>query len=99
MRKTLYPEHYPDFNVVGNDTLRGHSEHCIDVLRQTSMCTPDTTPLVWQWSEGFGKYMAAWDVTHQCVNYDKFHKWVASRALQEYKSSIWIEGNPVWGKA
>ena len=95
---TLYPEYYPDYNITGNHSVLGHAAHCIDLLRQTSMCTPDTTPLVWQWDRGVNKYIAAWDVTHSCVDYSMFHKWVESRALQEYNGSIWVEGNPIHSK-
>ncbi len=95
---TLYPEYYPDYNIAGNHSVLGHAAHCIDLLRQTNMCTPDTTPLVWQWDRGVNKYIAAWDVTHSCVDYNMFHRWVESRALQEYNGSIWVEGNPVHSK-
>ncbi|KJA19485.1 hypothetical protein HYPSUDRAFT_890064 [Hypholoma sublateritium FD-334 SS-4] len=40
----------------------------IRTLRQTSMYMPDTTPLV-QWDRGLNKRIAAWYLTHSCVDY------------------------------
>ena len=81
-----------------NKTVHEHSEHCIDMLRQTHMCMPDTTPGVWQWDKGSKQAMITWDVTHTCLKYDKIHDWAASRALETYDGTIWVEGNPVHGK-
>jgi hypothetical protein len=94
MRKAMWPEYYPEFDL-RNTTIFEHQEHCIDMLRQSHMCTPDTTAAIWQWHTFDQESIATWDIQHTCVDYTKIQKWALNRALYEYDTRVYVEGNPV----
>ncbi|KAF5322860.1 hypothetical protein D9619_001247 [Psilocybe cf. subviscida] len=44
IRKSMWPEYYPHFDIHRNEHMFSHQMHCIDLLRQVHMCNPDLTP-------------------------------------------------------
>lgn len=91
----MWPKYYPDFDL-RNRARFEHQEHCIDILRQALMCSPDTTAAVWQWHEHEQQSMATWDTLHTCVDFTKIQEWAFSRALSEYNESIFVPGSPIY---
>ncbi|KAJ9200322.1 hypothetical protein DTO164E3_3029 [Paecilomyces variotii] len=84
IKQFLYHEHfYPDLDPTGGqfEYLRSHADHCLDFLRQGSMCHADYSMYTVYWGE------RRQDIpTHhvpkvqKCVNWDKLHKWMLDRA-------------------
>ncbi|GJJ13520.1 hypothetical protein Clacol_007774 [Clathrus columnatus] len=76
-------------------SVRVQVEHCLDMLRQAIMCSPDTAPVVWQWSESLAQNVMTWDVAHTCVKFDKLQEWARERVVHQFDAYARIEGNPV----
>ncbi|KAF2229935.1 hypothetical protein EV356DRAFT_510022 [Viridothelium virens] len=84
IKKFLYCEHFfPDLDPSSGDFnyLQEHSDHCLDFLRQSSMCHLDYSMYTVYWGE------RRQDIpTHnlpglqKCVNWDKLHKWMLDRS-------------------
>ena len=75
----MSPEYYkadtpgPD----GEDELFGfhHLNHCVDAIRQSLMCNPDITPLVWQWSDEAQRQIPRANVLHTCRDFSHIQSW------------------------
>jgi hypothetical protein len=59
----------------GKDMNIVHVDHCIDGLRQSTMCNADITPNVFQWSEKVQEVRARATVVHECRNFEKIKQW------------------------
>ncbi|KAE9391701.1 hypothetical protein BT96DRAFT_888515 [Gymnopus androsaceus JB14] len=70
----LHPLDYPTFAEDSNVTM-SHARHCIGSLRQSIMCTADTTPVVFQWSDRAGGALSRTDVNHVCRDFDRIVEW------------------------
>lgn len=90
----MYPDHYPERDVQ-NATIRAHMEHCIDMLRQRTMCYPDRNPVVYQWSEKAQQSIPTFNVVHRCAKFEKIQEWAAARTIESYNDTVWVEGNPL----
>ncbi|RDW68187.1 hypothetical protein BP6252_09583 [Coleophoma cylindrospora] len=55
LRKFIHLDYYketePDW--YSQPYLRGHADHCVDMLREALMCHGDTTLIVYHWIEGY----------------------------------------------
>jgi hypothetical protein len=69
IRQTLRPDYY---NVTRG---LGHSDHCIDSIRQSLMCSADVTPIVWAWDEKSHRSSHRTDTLHSCRNFEKIQEW------------------------
>jgi len=54
----------------GRDTSIMHLDHCIDGLRQSTLCTSDITPNVFQWSDKRNAVAARATVVHECRDFE-----------------------------
>ena len=73
IRQRLYASHY---NTTYDDSLIGY---CLSGLRQSVMCSADTSVVVWQWSDAYDQAMERTDILHSCKNFTKIQDWVSSR--------------------
>jgi len=73
IRQSLYGSHY---NITFNDSI---IRYCLSGLRQSVMCSADTSVIVWQWSDAHNKAMERTDILHSCKNFTKIQEWVRSR--------------------
>ncbi|CZS88194.1 hypothetical protein WAI453_000614 [Rhynchosporium graminicola] len=81
----MYQEHYwPDLDDNMREMNRLHNEHCIDFLRQASMCHGDIGLLTFEWNER-SRIPVAKATTHQCVNWEKLNDWTKSRTVDMMK--------------
>ncbi|KAI1003967.1 hypothetical protein K3495_g4243 [Podosphaera aphanis] len=64
--------------------VRHHVSHCLDIIRQQLMCTPDTGLLgqVW-WDRNAPKAFVDFNTEHKCRNYEAIRKWAEIRQLPE----------------
>ncbi|KAI1809102.1 hypothetical protein GGS20DRAFT_369052 [Poronia punctata] len=84
IKQFIYREYfYPDLSKDKDhfDYVQAHADHCLDFLRQDMLCHVDYTLYTLYWGE------RRQDIpTHQipkyrkCVNWDKLHLWMQSRA-------------------
>jgi hypothetical protein len=73
IRQTLYGSHY---NITFDDsTIR----YCLSGLRQSVMCSADTSVIVWQWSDAYNRAMERTDIPHSCKDFTKIQEWVRNR--------------------
>ncbi|KAF7372819.1 hypothetical protein MSAN_00487900 [Mycena sanguinolenta] len=77
LRKQLYPR-YNESHV--NDV---HVRHCIGAIRQALMCSADTTPVIWQWSEKLQEAEQRDDVVHVCRDYHRIRDWASERTVPD----------------
>ena len=89
IRKALSPDYYPPMthghghghhnNSGGEDQdhLLGfkHTDHCIDALRQSIMCSADISPYVWRPDNATGKLRPDNRVVHTCRNFERIWEW------------------------
>lgn len=52
-----------------DDDKADHMAHCFDYLRQSILCSADTT------LEGYSDLGGGFGVTHQCKDYDEVLEW------------------------
>jgi len=94
LRKSLYPEEYPemvDYNQDGSinhNTLAAlHMDHCLDALRQSTMCEADITPVIFVhnfFGRGvFPKLVA----THTCRDFDAIVDWAKDHEVKDYQAN------------
>lgn len=57
-----------------------HVRHCIDLLRQTLMCHPDTTVEV---ADPETDGVAGFGVTHVCRSYEELRKWTVQHQVEK----------------
>ena len=64
--------------------VRHHVSHCLDIIRQQLMCTPDTGLLgqVW-WDVDHPKSFVDFNTEHMCKNFDTIRQWAEERQLPE----------------
>ena len=70
---------------INNSTVvRYHVSHCLDIVRQQLMCTPDTGLLgqVW-WDPEAPKAFVDFNTEHKCKNYDAIREWARVRQLPD----------------
>lgn len=72
------------------------TDHCLEAIRLSAMCTPDLTPhsLYWEHIES-PKVAARPDVPRDCVNWDMLGSWMEARA---YTLADLVKANARQGK-
>ncbi|KAF8808533.1 hypothetical protein BYT27DRAFT_6548441 [Phlegmacium glaucopus] len=73
IRQTLYASHYN--NTFDDSVIR----YCLSGLRQSFMCSADTSVIVWQWSDVQQQAVERTDVPHSCRDFTRIQDWVRSR--------------------
>jgi len=81
LRKRFHPEYYPP--PAPEDAIaHQHGDHCVDILRQSMMCTVDINPMVWQWDERKNMTLPKLDALHECRNWDDVLNWSVVHRLK-----------------
>lgn len=65
-----------------SDELAHHSAHCFDYLRQSIMCSADTT------LEGVSEAGPGWGGKHQCTDYEKLLEWANERTAVKWRGNL-----------
>ncbi|KAH8723663.1 hypothetical protein GQ44DRAFT_728511 [Phaeosphaeriaceae sp. PMI808] len=87
LRMSTYPEYYP--KLWWSDTndkperVRGHLDHCIEILRMNLMCLSDVNVFTFHPKEGKEGYWPDYESHHVCRNFDKIKKWANDNAMPE----------------
>ncbi|MCJ1412198.1 hypothetical protein MMC19_006291 [Ptychographa xylographoides] len=65
--------------------LRGHTEHCLDVLRQNVQCQADITVIPLNWGTKQPLPLGSDIGHHECANWDKLDNWMKDRSINPMK--------------
>ncbi|KAF7344863.1 hypothetical protein MVEN_01648100 [Mycena venus] len=99
----LDPDYYPDWRISTTTNFipsqidaTAHILHCVDFVRQSLMCSGDTSVLVWQWHDTLNKTTVEGNTVHTCRNFDKLLDWAKQRELPDaYDATVHIEDDIV----
>jgi hypothetical protein len=59
-------------------------EHCVDLIRQSLMCSSDIGTIYWRWNEKRGRTLANTQTTHVCRNFEKIREWASKRVVEKW---------------
>ncbi|KAI9654979.1 MAG: hypothetical protein M1821_005732 [Bathelium mastoideum] len=86
LRKLNHWEYYgPKYGGKENKEAfgKGHTDHCLDMIRQSLMCRPDTDLYPFSWGEDGVPSAHVHSLTpKQCVKWDSLDTWASKRALR-----------------
>ncbi|KAI4157958.1 MAG: hypothetical protein LQ342_007884 [Letrouitia transgressa] len=85
LRKWIYREYYLA-NLTPSEELhiRSHVDHCVEFLRQSSLCKPDNSLVSFKWDPAETRPMFnATESEHTCVNWDTLVNSMSSRRVTE----------------
>ncbi|KAF7548011.1 hypothetical protein G7Z17_g7345 [Cylindrodendrum hubeiense] len=77
--KEYYSHHGGDIEVEAED-LRGHLDHCIEILRIALMCQSDIGVYTFKYYEGFEGHWPDFSTLHTCRNFDAIRDWAFENA-------------------
>ncbi|KAF2636959.1 hypothetical protein P280DRAFT_361180, partial [Massarina eburnea CBS 473.64] len=69
---SLLPLHYPNATAAEEDNLKGHIDHCLEVLREGVMCSRDTSIVSFYYRSKPGSRSKS---RRTCVNWEKLEIW------------------------
>ncbi|KAF7346863.1 hypothetical protein MSAN_01825700 [Mycena sanguinolenta] len=103
IRMALDPDYYSDWRISTTNNFipsqidaTAHILHCVDYVRQSLMCSGDTSMLVWQWHDAINKTTVEGNTAHTCRNFDNLLDWAKQRELPDaYDASVHIEDDIV----
>ncbi|KZF23305.1 hypothetical protein L228DRAFT_267314 [Xylona heveae TC161] len=77
LRKYTYLDYYivkePEF--FRTPTVRKHTDHCIEMLRQLLMCSADLHLITYDWVDGVDHPWPDFSTNQFCRNYEDVHAW------------------------
>ncbi|KDR68280.1 hypothetical protein GALMADRAFT_78890, partial [Galerina marginata CBS 339.88] len=98
LRKYSYREYYeisdPDFHV-NPELFRMHLDHCVEILRQSLMCSADVGMITFEWVRGFNSPYPDFNTRHQCRNFEKILSWASDNAVHVRQGHISRFGDEV----
>lgn len=74
-----YLKHEPEF--FASPRLRMHTDHCIEMLRQSIMCSADLHVITYDWVEVVDFPWPDFSISRNCRNYDALHDWAVERTI------------------
>ncbi|KAJ4163953.1 hypothetical protein LMH87_005650 [Akanthomyces muscarius] len=97
LHQYMYPDYYfGDLTKEQHEMNRLHNEHCIDFLRQSSMCHGDIGLITFEWHND-SRIPVANATMHQCVNWQVLDDWTRARSVDMMKPG-WLV-HPLFGLA
>ncbi|KAG1740975.1 hypothetical protein EDB19DRAFT_1707136 [Suillus lakei] len=70
------------------EIFRNHLDHCIEMLRQVTMCNGDVNMITNDWVEGLVNPQGDFNVPHQCRNFEKILDWADEHRVFVPKSKM-----------
>ncbi|CAG8952291.1 hypothetical protein HYFRA_00001035 [Hymenoscyphus fraxineus] len=97
LRKWKYRSHYfPDITPEREDLLQFHTDHCLDRIRATLMCSPDTSSLVtFDWRKAQKPVVNATKTLHSCVDWKHVIESTRSRSVSSAEMKSLVNPNLV----
>ncbi|KAK7421987.1 hypothetical protein QQZ08_009708 [Neonectria magnoliae] len=78
--KEYYSEHGGDIEAEPED-LRGHLDHCIEILRVALMCQSDVGVYTFKYYDGYKGHWPDFSTLHTCRNFDRIRDWAFEKAV------------------
>jgi hypothetical protein len=75
--------HHPD-----DKDAMDHIDHCVEMIRQSLMCSADITVDVWAWNEGNQMVNVRADNMHTCRDFEAIRQWAIERKAPEFDRTI-----------
>ncbi|RDW81842.1 hypothetical protein BP6252_02954 [Coleophoma cylindrospora] len=79
LRQYLLPDYYPEiyefFKPDDDEVIGVHIDHCLDILRQSSMCHADMTLVPYEWWSETPVPQNVINTPHLCANWDSVYNW------------------------
>jgi hypothetical protein len=57
-------------------------DHCIEMLRQKLMCTPDLNIYSYHWLDALDHPYTGLHTRHRCIDWDKFFEWSMGKVVR-----------------
>ncbi|KAL8722515.1 MAG: hypothetical protein Q9225_001031 [Loekoesia sp. 1 TL-2023] len=85
VRKWIYQDYYhAGLTPTATAHLKSHVDHCVEYLRQSTLCRPDTSLTTFKWDPKNTRPMFnASESRHTCVNWDVLMDSMAARRVTE----------------
>ncbi|KAH7251382.1 hypothetical protein BKA59DRAFT_395458 [Fusarium tricinctum] len=84
LRQETYRDYYSttggDIDVEPED-LRGHLDHCIEILRNSLMCQSDTGVFAFKYYDGYEGHWPDFSTQHTCRNFSAIRDWAFQNAV------------------
>lgn len=98
LRKYIYPKRYNTSIVDAHGNVDfekwHHLDHCVEILRQSIECRPDTTARTFYWHAGAKVVPHEW-VTHTCRNFDALQGWAEEATISITERTHLVDGKIV----
>lgn len=94
IQRWIYRDYYyPDLSEWEEQDTFDHMAHCVELLRQASVCRADTSITTFRWLEsevekGVVKASPKMGMQHECMNWDTLQEWIEPRRLDLYDPSV-----------
>ncbi|GIC90530.1 oxidase ustYa family protein [Aspergillus udagawae] len=85
LRKVLWGVDMHDTN---DEEAMHHLDHCIEMIRQSLMCSADITVDVWEWNEEKQMVTVRADNMHTCRDFEAIRQWALERPAGEFDRTI-----------
>ncbi|PWY74370.1 hypothetical protein BO70DRAFT_105310 [Aspergillus heteromorphus CBS 117.55] len=73
--------YFPDLSPEDEELNYMHTDHCLEILRQASMCHGDISLIPMHWNEFSPIPEADFSVPHKCVNWEKLRTWTRMNSV------------------
>ncbi|KAL7946385.1 tat pathway signal sequence [Trichoderma barbatum] len=83
LRKFIYLDYYKETQPswYTQPYLRGHADHCVDMLRESIMCHGDTTLIVYHWIKGYADPVPDFSTIHTCRDPEAILDWMQTNQI------------------
>ncbi|KAF7168197.1 hypothetical protein CNMCM5623_001267 [Aspergillus felis] len=85
LRKVLWGV---DMHHTNDEEAMHHLDHCIEMIRQSLMCSADITVDVWAWNEEKQMVTVRADNMHTCRDFEAIRQWALEREAGEFDRTI-----------
>ncbi|KAJ3510759.1 hypothetical protein NLJ89_g4492 [Agrocybe chaxingu] len=88
LRKYVHYEYYKKFDPLFDDAGPKIFHHCVEIIRQSLMCSADVAMITYEWVKGFRLPYPDFNTKHQCRNYQKILDWANDNAVHIPKEHV-----------
>ncbi|KAI0432183.1 hypothetical protein F5Y09DRAFT_354186 [Xylaria sp. FL1042] len=86
IRQYMYKDYYfPNLTAEQERLNLLHNDHCIEILRQATMCRGDVSIITMFWQDDNPIPVTDFSVPHACVNWDALYVWAKERSFDPMK--------------
>ncbi|MCJ1403416.1 hypothetical protein MMC11_006639 [Xylographa trunciseda] len=88
LHQYMYSEHYfGALDAEQREMNRLHNEHCLDFLRQASICHGDIGLITFEWAAN-SRLPVANATSHECVNWDRLDAWTKDNSVDMFTAGL-----------